>query len=64
MCKVKFLGHTVGNGQVKPVHTKVQSVMNYPIPKIKQEIMQFLGMAGYYSHFCSNFSMITAPLTN
>ena len=26
--------------------------------------MRFLGMAGYYRHFCRNFSMITAPLTN
>ena len=25
--------------------------------------MQFLGMAGYYRHFCCNFLMITAPLT-
>ena len=37
--EVKFLGHTDGNGQVKPVNAKVQSVVNYPIPKHKQELM-------------------------
>ena len=62
--EVKFLGYTVRNGQVTPVHAKVQSVMNYPIPKNKQELMQFLGMAGYYRYLCHNFSIITATLTN
>ena len=62
--QVKFLGYTVRNGQVMPVHAKVHSVVNYPIPKNKQELMQFLGMAGYYRCLCHNFSMITAPLTN
>ena len=31
--EVTFLGHTVGNGQVKPVNAKVQSVVSYPTPK-------------------------------
>ena len=26
--------------------------------------MRFLGMAGYYRKFCSNFSTISSPLTN
>jgi len=26
--------------------------------------MRFLGMAGYYRRFCSNFSVIISPLTN
>ena len=62
--EVTFLGHTVGNGQVKPVKTKVQSVVSYPTFKNRLELMWFLGMASYYRRFCHNFSMITAPLTN
>ena len=59
-----FLGHIVGNGQVKPTHAKIQAIVNYPVPKDKKELVRFLGMAGYYRRFCHNFSLITAPLTN
>ena len=45
--EVTFLGHIVGNGQVKPIHAKIQAIVNYPAPKDKQELMCFLGMAGY-----------------
>ena len=30
--EVTFLGYAVGNCQVKPASTKVQSVVSYPIP--------------------------------
>ena len=59
-----FLGHVVGNGQVKPSDAKIQALLKFPVPHNKQELMRFLGMAGYYRRFCHNFSVITAPLTN
>ena len=61
--EVTFLGHVVGNSQVKPTDAKIQALLEYPVPQNKQELMQFLGMAGYYHRFCCNFSVITAPLT-
>ena len=62
--EVIFLGHVVGSGQVKPVTVKIQALINYPVPTNKQQVMRFLGMAGYYRRFCRNFSVVTAPLTN
>ena len=62
--EVTFLGHVVGSGWVKPLGIKIQSVLEYPPPSNKQELMRFLGMAGYYQRFCQNFLVITAPLTN
>ena len=62
--KVTFLGHVVGNGRVKPHGAKMQSIIEYPPPSNKRELLRFLGMAGYYQRFCKNFSVITAPLTN
>ena len=62
--EVIFLGHVVGSGWVKPLGIKVQSILEYPPPSNKRELMRFLGMAGYYRRFCQNFSVITAPLTN
>ncbi|MDA3086465.1 RNase H-like domain-containing protein [Campylobacter sp. CS_ED1] len=59
-----FLGHVVGQGQVKPVDSKVQAISEFPEPNCKRQLMRFLGMAGYYRKFCSNFSVIAEPLTN
>ena len=55
--------YVVGNGQLKPTDAKIQALLEYPVPQNKQELMQFLGMAGYYRHFYCNFTVITAPLT-
>ena len=61
---VKYLGHIVGQGQVKPLDAKIQTIVKYPIPTSWKELARFLGMAGYYRNFCLNFSEIAAPLTN
>ena len=58
-----FLGHVVGQGQVRPVSAKVQTISDYPVPTSENDIMRFLGMVGYYRKFCSNFATTSAPLT-
>ena len=61
---VKYLGHIVGQGQVRPLDAKIQTIVKFPIPTSRKELARFLGMAGYYRSFCLNFSDIAAPLTN
>ena len=61
---VTFLGHLVGQGQVKALEAKVNAISEFPVPKRKRQLMRFLGMAGYYRKFCKNFSGINEPLTN
>ena len=61
--QVVFLGHVIGQGCVTPVQAKVEAIATYPVPTSKQELMCFLGMAGYYRKFYRNFSIITASLT-
>ena len=61
---VKYLGHIVGQGQVRPLDAKIQTIAKFPIPTSLKELARFLGMAGYYRNFCLNFSDIAAPLTN
>ena len=58
---VKYLGHIVGQGQVRPLDAKIQTIVKYPIPTSRKELARFLGMAGYYRNFCLNFSEIAAP---
>ena len=61
---VTFLGHLVGQGQVKPLGAKFSAISEFPVPKCKRQLMRFLGMAGYYRKFCKTFSGIAEPLTN
>ncbi|KAL3866009.1 hypothetical protein ACJMK2_043350 [Sinanodonta woodiana] len=61
---VTFLGHIVGHGQVRPIDAKVEAISNFPVPENRKQLMRFLGMAGYYRKFCSNFSIVAEPLTN
>ena len=58
-----FLGHIVGQGQVKSVEAKVEAISDFPVPTCKRQLMRFLGMAGYYRKFYHNFSVIAVPLT-
>ena len=61
---VTFLGYEVGNGKVCPVTVKVDSILNFPRPHDRKQLMRYLGMIGYYRKFCRNFSSVAAPLTN
>ena len=62
--RVTFLGHTVGQGKVSPIESKVASICKFPVPENKKALMRFLGMAGFYRKFCCNFSVIASPLTD
>ena len=62
--QVVFLGHVVGQGQVRPVQAKVEAIVNFSVPTTKRELMRFLGMAGFYRKYCKNFSDVASPLTN
>ena len=61
---VKYLGHIVGQGQVRLLDTKIQAIAKFPIPTSWKELARFLGMARYYRNFCWMFSEIAALLTN
>ena len=61
---VTYLGHIVGQGKVKPIHSKIDAICRFPFPDTRKQLMHFLGMVGYYRKFCQNFSTITEPLTH
>ena len=61
---VLYLGRIVGQGRVRPLDAKIQTITKFPIPTSRRELARLLGMAGYYRNFCLNFSEIAAPLTN
>ena len=42
-----YLGHKIGNGEVKPDQEKISAVISYPLPKTKKQVRGFLGLTGY-----------------
>jgi hypothetical protein len=60
---VKFLGHTISRDGISVDPSKVQEVMDWKPPKSVHQIRSFLGLAGYYRRFISDFSRIAKPMT-
>lgn len=61
---LSFLGHVVGRGRVAPIDAKVAAINDLPVPSNRRQLLRFIGMAGYYRHFCQNFSDVIAPLSD
>lgn len=62
--EVAYLGHIISSEGVKPNPEKVEAVRSFAILKSCKDIKSFLGLAGYYHRFISNFSKLTKPLTS
>jgi hypothetical protein len=61
--QITYLGHTVGQGEVKPKQANIKAILEFPPPTSKREIKRFLGMIGFYRKFVNNFATIAEPLT-
>lgn len=61
--EIAFLGHIITPDGIKPNTDKIDTVLNYPIPKTQKQIKAFLGLLGYYRKFINNFAKLVKPLT-
>lgn len=59
--QVSFLGYIISN--VAMHQTTVNTVKEWPIPHMIQELQGFLGFANFYGRFIQGISSIASPLT-
>ena len=59
-----YLGHVVGNGEVRPDESKLHAVENFPSPTTKKQVRAFLGLTGYYRKFIADSADIAVGLTD
>ncbi|GGS28213.1 hypothetical protein GCM10010252_78000 [Streptomyces aureoverticillatus] len=61
--QIDFLGYIISNNNLMMNSKKIQTIMNWKIPRTVRDIQYFLGFANYYRIFIKNFSRVAAPLT-
>ena len=44
--------------------SKIEAIMNWPLPTNLKEIQVFLGLAGFYRKFVNGYVNISIPMTN
>ena len=61
---MKYLGHILGRGVIRPQKDKVQAVQECQRPKTQKDVRSFLGLVGWYRRFVPDFARRAAPLTD
>lgn len=61
--EVEYLGVLVSHNQVRMDPTKVAAVRDWPTPKNRREVQQFLGFANFYRRFIEGYGRVSKPLT-
>jgi len=61
--KIKYLGHYVSGEGIHVDPDKIKSIMEWPTPKNRKDVLQFKGMCEFYRRHVKDISKIAAPLT-
>lgn len=60
--EVRFLGHIVKDGTLRPNPDKIEAVKAMPLPTDRKSLQSFLGLVNYYRQFIPHFSEVAFPL--
>jgi len=59
---VEFLGYKISSSGIGMDPSKVNSVLNWPVPSNVRELQSFLGFANFYRMFVPSYTQIIIPL--
>lgn len=62
--QLAYFGHVVSAQGVEVDSSKVQAMLQWPVPRNLKELQSFLGLTGYYRKFIAGYANISHPLTN
>lgn len=64
MRSIKYLGHLVGNGEIKPDPERVRCITDFPRQTTVKQVRRFLGITGWYQRYIGGYSAIASPVTH
>ena len=59
---LRFLGHHVSAEGIAPAADKVKAVMEFPLPKMVRQLLEFSGMVNLYHRFLPRAAQLMSPL--
>jgi hypothetical protein len=59
-----FLGHTVGQGCLRPDRKKISKILKVSTPTSRKQVRSLLGLVSYYRRFVPNLAELTAPISD
>lgn len=62
MTEVIFAGARVGRDGIKPDLAKISAVVDWAVPGTVHDLMQFLGLTGYFRSLVKDYARRAAPL--
>lgn len=62
--EVEYLGFIIKDNTVTPSTKKLKAILEYPEPKDKSQINQFMGLANQFSRFIKNFTSLIQPISD